>query len=46
LRLLLTDTLGIVDGADEEACEFYGCLWRERSDYSVTQTADFRPQFA
>jgi CubicO group peptidase (beta-lactamase class C family) len=46
LRHLLTHTSGIADDADEEAGESYEELWRDRPNYSVTQTADFLPQFA
>lgn len=46
LRHLLTHTSGIADDADEEAGESYEELWRERPNYSVTETIDFLPQFA
>jgi CubicO group peptidase (beta-lactamase class C family) len=46
LRHLLTHTSGIADDADEEDGESYEALWAERPNYSVTQTADFLPQFA
>jgi CubicO group peptidase (beta-lactamase class C family) len=46
LRHLLTHTSGIADDADEEAGEDYADLWIDRPSYSVTQTADFLPQFA
>jgi CubicO group peptidase (beta-lactamase class C family) len=46
LRHLLTHTSGIADDADEEAGESYEDLWRDRANYTVTQTADFLPQFA
>jgi CubicO group peptidase (beta-lactamase class C family) len=43
---LLTHTSGIGDDADEEAGESYEALWKDRPSYSVTETADFLPQFA
>jgi CubicO group peptidase (beta-lactamase class C family) len=43
---LLTHTSGIADDADEEAGEDYAALWVDRPTYSVTETADFLPQFA
>jgi CubicO group peptidase (beta-lactamase class C family) len=46
LRHLLTHTSGIADDADEEAGESYEQLWTHRPNYSVTETADFLPQFA
>ena len=46
LRHLLTHTSGIADDADEEAGEDYADLWVEKPSYSVTETADFLPQFA
>ncbi|PSL38076.1 CubicO group peptidase (beta-lactamase class C family) [Labedella gwakjiensis] len=46
LRHLLTHTSGIADDADEEDGESYEALWAERPNYSVTETADFLPQFA
>lgn len=42
---LLTHTSGIADDADEEANESYEALWVDRPNYSVTETADFLPQF-
>lgn len=45
IRHLLTHTSGIADDADEEADESYEALWVERPNYSVTETADFLPQF-
>lgn len=45
LRHLLSHTSGIADDADEEAGESYEALWTDRPSYSVTQTADFLPQF-
>ncbi len=45
LRHLLTHTSGIADDADEEAGESYEALWVDTPNYSVTQTADFLPQF-
>lgn len=45
LRHLLTHTSGIADDADEEDGESYEALWAERPNYSVTETADFLPQF-
>lgn len=45
IRQLLTHTSGIGDDADEEAGESYEALWEERPNYSVTETADFLPQF-
>jgi len=46
LRHLLTHTSGIADDADEEAGEDYADLWIDKPSYSVTETADFLPQFA
>jgi CubicO group peptidase (beta-lactamase class C family) len=43
---LLTHTSGIGDDADEEAGESYEAIWANRPNYSVTETADFLPQFA
>ena len=37
---------GIGDDADEEAGDIYEDLWKTRPNYSVTETADFLPQFA
>lgn len=42
---LLTHSSGIGDDAEEEAGESYEDLWREKPNYSVTQTVDFLPQF-
>ncbi len=42
---LLTHSSGIGDDAEEEDGEDYADLWRERPNYSVTETADFLPQF-
>lgn len=42
---LLTHTSGIADDADEEAGESYEALWRDRPNYSVTETRDFLPLF-
>lgn len=42
---LLTHTSGIGDDADEEAGESYEDLWKTKPSYSVTETADFLPQF-
>src|SRR5258708_21880642 len=43
---LLTHTSGIADDAEEESGEVYADIWKTRSNYSVTETADFLPQFA
>lgn len=43
---LLTHTSGIADDADEEAGASYEALWKDKPNYSVTQTRDFLPQFA
>ena len=43
---LLTHTSGIADDAEEESGEDYADIWKTRSNYAVTQTADFLPQFA
>jgi CubicO group peptidase (beta-lactamase class C family) len=43
---LLTHTSGIADDAEEESGEDYVDIWKTRSNYAVTQTADFLPQFA
>src|SRR2546421_7058242 len=43
---LLTHTSGIADDADEESGEVYADIWKTRSNYAVTETADFLPQFA
>ena len=42
---LLTHSSGIGDDADEEAGESYEALWQTKPNYSVTETADFLPQF-
>ncbi len=42
---LLTHTSGLGDDADEEAGESYEDVWKERPNYSVTETRDFLPQF-
>ena len=42
---LLTHSSGIGDDADEEAGESYEELWKIKPNYSVTETADFLPQF-
>ena len=42
---LLTHSSGIGDDADEEAGESYEALWKTKPNYSVTETADFLPQF-
>jgi CubicO group peptidase (beta-lactamase class C family) len=44
LRHLLTHTSGIADDADEEAGESYEELWRDRPNYTVTETADLLAQ--
>jgi len=43
---LLTHTSGIADDAEEESGEVYADLWKTRANYTVTETADFLPQFA
>ena len=43
---LLTHTSGIADDAEEEDGEDYADIWKTRANYSVTETADFLPQFA
>jgi CubicO group peptidase (beta-lactamase class C family) len=43
---LLTHTSGIGDDCEEEDGEVYEELWKTRSNYSVTETVDFLPQFA
>lgn len=43
---LLTHTSGIADDAEEESGEDYEDIWKTRSNYAVTETADFLPQFA
>jgi CubicO group peptidase (beta-lactamase class C family) len=42
---LLTHSSGIGDDADEEAGESYEEVWRTRPNYSVTEAAEFLPQF-
>jgi len=42
---LLTHTSGIGDDCEEEDGEVYEALWRTKPNYSVTETADFLPQF-
>lgn len=42
---LLTHTSGIGDDSEEEDGEVYEDLWKTKSNYSVTTTADFLPQF-
>jgi len=42
---LLTHTSGIGDDCEEEDGEVYEDLWKTKPNYSVTQTADFLPQF-
>jgi CubicO group peptidase (beta-lactamase class C family) len=43
---LLTHSSGIGDDCEEEDGEVYEELWQTRANYSVTETADFLPQFA
>jgi CubicO group peptidase (beta-lactamase class C family) len=43
---LLTHTSGIADDAEEESGEDYADIWKTRANYTVTETADFLPQFA
>ena len=43
---LLTHSSGIGDDCEEENGENYEDLWRTRPNYTVTETADFLPQFA
>ena len=46
VRHLLTHTSGIGDDADKEAGESYEAVWRDAGpNYTVTETADFLPQF-
>ena len=45
VRHLLSHTSGIGDDADEEAGERYEDVFVLRPNYSVTETADFLPQF-
>lgn len=42
---LLTHTSGIGDDCEEEDGEVYEDLWKTKSNYSVTETADFLDQF-
>jgi CubicO group peptidase (beta-lactamase class C family) len=42
---LLTHSSGIGDDCEEEDGEVYEELWRTKPNYSVTETADFLPQF-
>jgi CubicO group peptidase (beta-lactamase class C family) len=42
---LLSHTSGIGDDCEEEDGEVYEDLWKTRANYSVTETADFLPQF-
>ena len=42
---LLTHTSGIADDAEEENGEDYADIWKIRPSNSVTETADFLPQF-
>ncbi len=42
---LLTHTSGIGDDCEEEDGERYEDLWKTKANYSVTETADFLPQF-
>lgn len=42
---LLTHTSGIGDDCEEEAGEVYEDLWKNTPNYSITDTADFLPQF-
>jgi len=42
---LLTHSSGIADDAEEEDGEDYADLWKTKPNYSVTETADFLPQF-
>jgi CubicO group peptidase (beta-lactamase class C family) len=42
---LLTHSSGIGDDCEEEDGEIYEDMWKTKSNYSVTQTADFLPQF-
>ena len=41
----LTHTSGIGDDCEEEDGEVYEDLWKTKPNYSVTNTADFLPQF-
>lgn len=42
----LTHSSGIGDDCEEENGEIYEDLWKSRSNYMVTSTTDFLPQFA
>jgi len=42
---LLTHSSGIGDDAEEENGEDYADLWVDKPNYSITETADFLPQF-
>jgi CubicO group peptidase (beta-lactamase class C family) len=42
---LLTHSSGIGDDCDEEAGEIYEDLWKTRTNYLVTETVHFLPQF-
>ncbi|MCP4540565.1 MAG: beta-lactamase family protein [Chloroflexi bacterium] len=42
---LLTHSSGIGDDCEEEDGEEYEDLWKTKPNYSVTETADFLPQF-
>jgi CubicO group peptidase (beta-lactamase class C family) len=42
---LLTHSSGIGDDCEEEDGEVYEDLWKEKPNYSITETADFLPQF-
>ena len=42
---LLTHSSGIGDDCEEEDGEVYEELWKTKPNYSVTETADFLPQF-
>jgi len=42
---LLTHSSGIGDDCEEEDGEVYEDLWKTKSNYSVTTTKDFLPQF-
>jgi CubicO group peptidase (beta-lactamase class C family) len=42
---LLTHSSGMGDDAEEEDGEDYADLWIDKPNYSVTETADFLPQF-
>jgi len=42
---LLTHTSGIGDDVEEEDGELYEEIWKDKPNYSVTETADFLPQF-